>query len=139
MTLPGAPNIFYGDEIGLTGGPDPACRRAFPWEDKAAWDEELRQDVKSYIALRRETPALRHGRFRIIHATDALIIYERADEDETAVIAFNIANVPFSYIPSDDAPGPLPQILNTTGREGKPWQAGERQLLNGRSAYVWAG
>ena len=29
---PGAPCMYYGDEIGLTGGRDPACRAAFPWE-----------------------------------------------------------------------------------------------------------
>ena len=29
-TLPGAPSIYYGDEIGLTGGNDPANRASFP-------------------------------------------------------------------------------------------------------------
>ena len=32
MTYPGAPCIYYGDEIGLTGGVDPMCRKAFPWD-----------------------------------------------------------------------------------------------------------
>ena len=36
-TLPGAPCVYYGDEIGLEGGNDPDCRRAFPW-DEAGWD-----------------------------------------------------------------------------------------------------
>ncbi|MEZ4516832.1 MAG: glycoside hydrolase family 13 protein [Chloroflexota bacterium] len=31
MTVPGAPNIYYGDEIGLVGRNDPFCRGAFPW------------------------------------------------------------------------------------------------------------
>ena len=29
-TLPGAPSIYYGDEIGLTGGNDPANRGVVP-------------------------------------------------------------------------------------------------------------
>ena len=29
-TLPGAPCLYYGDEVGLTGGNDPGCRGAFP-------------------------------------------------------------------------------------------------------------
>ena len=31
MIYPGAPSIYYGDEIGMTGGHDPANRGAFPW------------------------------------------------------------------------------------------------------------
>ena len=34
-TLPGAPCIYYGDEIGLSGGNDPANRGAFPWDEGA--------------------------------------------------------------------------------------------------------
>ena len=30
--LPGAPCIYYGDEIGMLGGKDPDNRRAFPWD-----------------------------------------------------------------------------------------------------------
>ncbi len=30
MTWPGAPTIFYGDEVGLTGGEDPDNRRTYP-------------------------------------------------------------------------------------------------------------
>ena len=35
MTFPGAPCIYYGDEIGMAGGHDPDCRRAFPWAKPA--------------------------------------------------------------------------------------------------------
>ena len=31
MTYPGAPSIYYGDEIGMAGGHDPLNRGAFPW------------------------------------------------------------------------------------------------------------
>ena len=34
-TLPGAPCIYYGDEVGLAGGNDPDCRRGFPWDEGA--------------------------------------------------------------------------------------------------------
>jgi len=31
FALPGAPCLYYGTELGLHGGPEPACREAFPW------------------------------------------------------------------------------------------------------------
>jgi len=34
FTYVGAPSIYYGDEIGLTGDKDPDCRRAFPWDEQ---------------------------------------------------------------------------------------------------------
>jgi glycosidase len=34
MTVPGAPTIYYGDEIGVTGHDDPDDRRTFPWADQ---------------------------------------------------------------------------------------------------------
>src|SRR5262249_35908155 len=36
-TLPGAPCIYSGDEVGVEGGIDPDNRRAFPW-DETRWD-----------------------------------------------------------------------------------------------------
>jgi cyclomaltodextrinase len=34
MTYPGSPAIFYGDEVGVTGGPDPMNRGTYPWADR---------------------------------------------------------------------------------------------------------
>ncbi len=41
FTFLGAPAIYYGDEVGLTGEKDPLNRKAFPW-DKKVWHIELR-------------------------------------------------------------------------------------------------
>ena len=32
-TIPGAPTVYYGDEVGVTGGDDPDNRRTYPWAD----------------------------------------------------------------------------------------------------------
>lgn len=63
---PGAPAIYYGDEIGLPGEKDPDNRRAFPW-DQAGWNVELRQYVQRLIAGRKRHPALRRGDFLRVH------------------------------------------------------------------------
>ena len=47
MTYPGAPSIYYGDEIGLAGGHDPFNRAAFPWES-TDWDMDLLHDFQRH-------------------------------------------------------------------------------------------
>ena len=89
MTIPGAPNIYYGDEIGMTGGGDPDCRRAFRWDQPETWDHELREFYKNAIALRHAYPVLRTGGYADLYAKGEVIVYGRRLENSEAVIAFN--------------------------------------------------
>jgi len=90
MTFPGAPCVYYGDEIGMEGGPDPDCRRAFPW-DEARWDHDLLAYVRRAIALRYAHPALRRGRYLRLYADDArgVFAFARQGEAETLVVVLN--------------------------------------------------
>ena len=90
MTYPGAPLIYYGNEIGMEGGRDPDCRRAFPW-DESRWNVSLRDFVKRCVALRQTYPALRCGKYTRLHAADDVYAFGRHLGDETLVIAFNVA------------------------------------------------
>jgi cyclomaltodextrinase / maltogenic alpha-amylase / neopullulanase len=90
MTYPGTPCLYYGNEIGLEGRRDPDCRRAFPWEDKL-WNSSLRDYVKSCIALRQAHPALRRGEYTTFHASDDVYVFGRRLQNETLIVAFNIA------------------------------------------------
>lgn len=63
FAFPGAPAIYYGDEIGLTGDKDPACRGAFPW-NTSSWNLELLDWVKKLARLRTKLIALRRGGIR---------------------------------------------------------------------------
>ncbi|MEX0787255.1 MAG: glycoside hydrolase family 13 protein, partial [Anaerolineales bacterium] len=45
FTFPGAPALYYGDEIGLEGGKDPDSRRAFSWQE-STWDVDLRKSIQ---------------------------------------------------------------------------------------------
>ena len=61
MTYPGAPSIYYGDEIGLPGGHDPFNRAAFPWDCEALGPGSAARLPAAYIALRKARPSLRRG------------------------------------------------------------------------------
>jgi len=91
MTLPGAPSIYYGDEIGMAGGADPANRAAFP-ADRTAWDQDLRNFIAGAIALRHSSSTLRdRGAFRVAATAGGCIAYTRDDAagGELWVVAVN--------------------------------------------------
>jgi neopullulanase len=92
MTYPGAPAVYYGDEIGMAGGHDPLNRGAFPWHKTATWNTALLHEFQRLIALRKERPALRRGSFAFVLATDDVIAYARRLGEETVVIAINAAH-----------------------------------------------
>ncbi|HEY8869415.1 MAG TPA: glycoside hydrolase family 13 protein [Candidatus Limnocylindrales bacterium] len=87
-TLPGAPCIYYGDEIGLAGGLDPDSRRAFPW-NPARWDEELLASTRRLFALRHAEPLLRRGHLRIVDAHHGSVSFDRADENGRLAVGLN--------------------------------------------------
>lgn len=88
MTYPGAPCIYYGDEVGMEGGRDPDCRRAFPW-DEGCWNTGVRDFVKRCIALRRAHPALRRGDFTRLHARAGVYAFGRRLGHEILVVVLN--------------------------------------------------
>ncbi len=94
MTYPGAPSIYYGDEIGMSGGHDPANRGAFPWNDREAWDLELLHEIQRYAALRAARPALRRGSFHVLHARGEVFVHARKLGEETVIAAFNVGDSP---------------------------------------------
>ncbi|MGV8050693.1 MAG: glycoside hydrolase family 13 protein [Anaerolineaceae bacterium] len=89
MTYPGAPCIYYGDEIGLTGGKDPLCRKAFPW-DESDWNTKLRDRIKELVYLRNAIPALRTGSYKILLTQGGLLAYLRQDENDSVIVVINL-------------------------------------------------
>jgi cyclomaltodextrinase len=88
MSFPGAPAIYYGDEIGMEGGKDPDSRRAFPWRE-STWDLELRQWVRLLVSLRKRTPALRRGEFIRLLAEDGVYAFARILGEQNILVALN--------------------------------------------------
>ncbi|MGF1480968.1 MAG: glycoside hydrolase family 13 protein [Cyanophyceae cyanobacterium] len=88
MTFPGAPSIYYGDEVGLPGAFDPDCRRGFPRQ--ADWDLKFLHIHKRLIALRHQYRALRIGTYRSLYADEAVYVFARTLDRETALVAVNV-------------------------------------------------
>lgn len=94
MTFPGAPCVYYGDEIGLPGELDPDCRRAMPWERPGDWNREMLDWHRRLIALRHAHPALRTGEYRALHADADTVAFAREGGGEALLVALNVAESP---------------------------------------------
>jgi cyclomaltodextrinase / maltogenic alpha-amylase / neopullulanase len=102
FTVPGAPGVYYGDEVGLTGGEEPASRNAFPWHDEAAWHGDLLDTVTGLSRLRREHPALRHGTWRTVWSGPDAIAYLRRLESAEYLVVVNRGDDPLeAAIPAE--------------------------------------
>ncbi len=93
MLFPGAPCIYYGDEIGMEGGADPDCRRAFPWAEQK-WDHDLRDSIKRYVSFRKSHIALRSGTYATLCAKGDGYAFARQHDDEVIVAAMNTGSQP---------------------------------------------
>lgn len=88
MTLPGAPMVYYGDEVGLLGETDPDCRKCFPW-DQDQWNQQVVKITRRLIALRREHPAFRFGRPQTLAAFNGIYAYRQAYMEDEAIVIVN--------------------------------------------------
>jgi glycosidase len=90
LTQPGAPVIYYGDELGMEGAKDPDNRRCMPWEQARSANEML-TFTRSMIALRKAHPALRGGEVRTLmrHNHFRQFAYLRVSEGEQLIVALN--------------------------------------------------
>jgi len=116
--LPGVPSIYYGDEVGVEGGKDPDCRRAFPWEEKQ-WQTGLQQHIRQLIQIRKAYPALRTGEItfpasdqvdggvvwiRTLGSQSRVLIAINPNQKSTVITVKGISGVPLD--------GSLPNLMD---------------------------
>lgn len=100
FTLPGAPMLYNGMEIGdPTPSTGPALFEKVPifWQSGQV-EPAFPEFYKVVIPLRETSPALRHGELVWIHNSDEdhVVTYLRRSPEETVLVAVNLANVPFA-------------------------------------------
>ncbi len=127
FTLPGVPGIYYGDEIGLEGGKDPDCRRAFPWE-RDSWNEGRRAWIAGLARARASRIELRRGTLEFLTADEkeGALAFVRRHQEQACLVAANVSNRRRGF-----SLGRLP----SEWRDGRP----VTDVLTGRGYRVEAG
>ena len=106
----GIPKIFYGTEIGITGGtkhgelrqPFPGgfsgdTRSAFITEGRTETENDLFNYLKELISLRNEYPSLAKGKLRHIYPFDDVYLLVKTYEDETTLVLINSREEELSF------------------------------------------
>ncbi len=93
LTLPGAPLLYYGDEVGMEGANDPDCRRTFP-ADENEWNASLRRFVRLLVELRSRHRCLRRGEVTPVFGNDRVAAYLRAHDGQAALVVLNATELP---------------------------------------------
>ena len=86
FTLPGVPCIYYGDEAGMTGGPDPYNRGTFPWGRE---DEELTAYLRGLTEMYRAHPCLRGGEYEPLSFGEDVLGCRRRDGGASLLALIN--------------------------------------------------
>jgi glycosidase len=107
---PGAPYVYYGDEVGMWGADDPDCRKPMIWDDiiydpeyelpfapkrnngfKVSQDKNRFNFIKKLCSIRKNNPSLRRGNFKIL-VTDndnQIFAFTRKYKENECLAVFN--------------------------------------------------
>jgi glycosidase len=98
FTLPGAPVIYYGTELGMEGAGDPMNRAPMRWDLVSDSNPNLAW-IRQLIAIRKSRPALRYGDFAALD-TEKLLAYVRTTGKigETTIVVVNPTSDPVKEI-----------------------------------------
>jgi alpha-amylase len=126
LTLPGAPFIYYGEEVGLQNGPtsaDESKRTPMPWSSSGGFttgtpwfgyaaglsannvasetddSQSLLSYYRNWIAARKRSPALLHGDITPLETGTQIFAYVRDSGDERVLVVHNLSNAIVNDVP----------------------------------------
>jgi glycosidase len=101
LTTRGVPQLYYGDEIAMTGPDEPTTRGDFPGgfpgdkrnafsrEGRTREEEDLFEYVRTLTRLHAELEPLKRGALVNLYVSDQQYAYARQTKDEAVVIVIN--------------------------------------------------
>ncbi len=121
FTSIGAPHIWNGDEMGMTGADDPDCRKPLWWPEyefepeyrnnfqvgekeyeEVGFNQEWFDFYKKLVQIRKQNPVLSHGDIEFLEADGKLFSYRRFDDKDEIVVLFNLENQAHTFdLPAD--------------------------------------
>ncbi|CAM3183595.1 alpha-amylase family glycosyl hydrolase [Paenibacillus lupini] len=130
MGYPGAPTIYYGDEVGLTGTKDPDSRRTFPWE-RVAGTEGSYEGVGRYAdlfdtyqkagSIRDNNEVFRTGELKTAYYAGDVIAYARKTDSKAGLVVVNRGETDVTI--EADVAGFLPEGLTLADQLGSEVKA----------------
>ena len=101
LTTRGVPQIYYGDEIAMTGADEPTTRKDFPGgfpndprnaftkQGRTPEEQDLFEYIRKVARLRAELEPLRRGALVNLHVANQQYAYARSTARSSAIIVIN--------------------------------------------------
>jgi glycosidase len=86
---PGIPVVYYGDEIGMTGGNDPGNRNMMQFSGLTVQQSAFKTKITELAKLRTGSMALCYGDYKFLSCNDSQVVVCRTYMNEVAVMAIN--------------------------------------------------
>jgi glycosidase len=167
LTLPGAPFLYYGEELGLPNGPgseDEWKRTPMVWDEgpnggftraERPWQASARTQavtpavaqsadpgslLSRYRALlhaRRASPALSRGDLELLPAGPGVLAFLRREGGQTALVAHNLGGAPATSVRLAAAGTRAEPIFADPGATAAPAAGGFRVSLPAGASAVW--
>jgi glycosidase len=121
-SMPGAPLVYNGQELGVADSVSFFARTPYDWTQQP----EIRDFYREYLNLYRDSPALRHGSLEVHtpEAEDALV-YERAADDATMLVVVNVRDASTTVsVPNAHAGASLTDALSGEAVDGPTLELG---------------
>lgn len=140
LTTRGVPQLYYGDELAMTGPDEPTTRKdfpgGFPGDKRSAFtasgrtkeEQEVFQHIQRLTRLRNDLVALRRGSLMNLHVSDQQYVYARRLGSQVVLVVINNDEKP-AQVDFDVSTTGLPNGVALVDRLGS---AGESRVDGGR-------